>query len=74
MLNSDDITINKLTYTNNAAVLLQVQGEKTKGIQVLNTDTTAARQKLSAGFGAPPTVVSWEEKKPTSAKKKKTEK
>ena len=74
VLNSDDITINKLTYTNNAAVLLQVQGEKTKGIQVLNTDTTAARQKLSAGFGAPPTVVSWEEKKPTSAKKKKTKK
>jgi len=48
-----------LKYKDNAEVLAMVQGERTKGIKILNTDLTKARQKLNAGFGVTDEVVSW---------------
>lgn len=74
VLNSDDITINGLKYGDSAAVLLQVQGLRTKNIRLLNTDTSPARQSLVTGFGATAGVVSWGEQKAVETKKTKRKK
>ena len=74
VLNSDNIHINQLKYKDSADVLLQLQGERTKNISVLNTNTSAAKQKLTTGFGATAAMVSWEESKVAEAKKGKTKK
>jgi hypothetical protein len=59
VLNSDNITIDGFKYKDNADVLAQVQGDRTKGIMILNTDITKAKQKLSAGFGSTEDAVMW---------------
>ncbi|CAN5594357.1 hypothetical protein BH11BAC3_BH11BAC3_38970 [soil metagenome] len=59
VLNSDHVTINNLTYPEKASLLLQVQGNTTKDIKLLNTNTGKAVRKLSSGFGATDAVVSW---------------
>jgi polygalacturonase len=71
VLNSDAITFNGLKYKDSAAVLLQVQGEKTNNIKLFNSNTAAAKQKLAAGFGAGEAVVSWEDAKAVEPKKKR---
>ncbi|MBC7889452.1 MAG: right-handed parallel beta-helix repeat-containing protein [Ferruginibacter sp.] len=60
ILNSDGVTIKQLKYKDSAEVLLQVQGDRSKGIKILNTNTGTVRQKLITGFGAAEGVVSWE--------------
>jgi hypothetical protein len=75
VLNSDHITIDNLKYADGAEVLAQVQGERTKAIYFLNTDTSKAKQKLATGFGATEATVSWvkqpvvEEKKTVKPRK-----
>jgi hypothetical protein len=75
VLNSDHITIDNLKYADGAEVLAQVQGERTKAIYFLNTDTSKAKQKLATGFGATEATVSWvkqpvvEEKKAVKPRK-----
>ena len=59
ILNSDNITIDNLKYKNDAEVLAQVQGDRTKAISILNTDVTKAKQKLVAGFGSSDATVIW---------------
>ncbi len=59
ILNSDNITIDNIKYKDSADVLLLVQGDRSKGINLLNSNTAAAKQKLIAGFGANDAVVSW---------------
>jgi len=74
VLNSDHVTINQLNFKDSAEVLLQVQGERSKDVKLLNTNITAAKRKLDAGFGATDAVVTWEEVKSPAkvpAKKKK---
>ncbi|HNH23126.1 MAG TPA: hypothetical protein PLY26_13305, partial [Ferruginibacter sp.] len=76
VLNSDSIRIDGLRFKDSAEVLLQVQGERSKDIQLLNSNTAAAKQKLIAGFGAGEAIVSWalpvatEPAKKTKSKKK----
>jgi len=74
ILNSDNITIDRLKYKDNADLLAQVQGERTKGISILNTDVTRAKQKLSANFGATDAAVICEKTKPVEAPKTKGKK
>jgi hypothetical protein len=71
LLNSDNITMNNLKYKDSAAVLAMVQGERTKAVSILNTDTTKAKQKLQAGFGVSDAVVSWAVPVPAAEVKKK---
>ncbi|HMK04208.1 MAG TPA: glycosyl hydrolase family 28 protein [Ferruginibacter sp.] len=71
ILNSDSITINGLKYRDSADVLVQVHGDRTKGIYILNTDITKTKQKLNAGFGSSDAIVSWALAAPAGAKKKK---
>ena len=58
VLNSDGITINNLKYTNGAETLLQVQGDRSKNIKLVNTNTKQAKQKLVTNFGATEAAVS----------------
>lgn len=77
ILNSDNININNLKFKDSADVLLQVQGERSKDIKLLNSNTGAARQKLVSNFGATGDVVIFEipvqqaPKKKTKKKKQK---
>ena len=59
---SANITLNNLKYTDSADVLAMVQGERTKTVNILNTDVSKAKEKLKAGFGATAAQVSWEKK------------
>ncbi|MBP6025301.1 glycosyl hydrolase family 28 protein [Ferruginibacter sp.] len=62
VLNSDNITLNNFKYTDSADVLTMVQGERTKTVNILNTDVSKAKEKLKAGFGVTAAQVSWEKK------------
>lgn len=70
LLNSDNITIDGLKFKDSADVLAMVQGDRTKGINIFNTDAAKAKQKLVAGFGANETTVSWALPAPVDPKKK----
>lgn len=74
VLNSDNITMNNLKYADSADVLAMVQGERTKAVNILNTDVTKAKQKLQAGFGVTDAVVSWALPVPAAEVKKKKKK
>jgi len=52
VLNSANVTLNKIIYPANSNLLLQVQGERTGKIKLLNTDASKALKKLEVGFGA----------------------
>lgn len=49
--NSQNITLDKISY-NNADLLLNVSGEKTKGIKLLNTDTKKSKKSVEFSYGA----------------------
>ena len=73
VLNSDNITLNNLKYKDSANVLAQVQGDRTRGIAILNSDVTKAKKKLAAGFGSTDATVVWAIQAPVvEGKKKKT--
>jgi DNA sulfur modification protein DndE len=72
VLNSNDVTISNLVYKDSADLLLQVQGERTKSVKLLNTDTNKAKQKLDTGFGADANTVSWNLEVPAKKKSQKS--
>ncbi|MFN8252855.1 MAG: glycosyl hydrolase family 28 protein [Ferruginibacter sp.] len=74
VLNSDNITINHLKYKDSADVLAIVQGERSKNINILNTDITKAKQKLQTGFGVTEAEVKWAAAPPAPEPKMKTKK
>jgi hypothetical protein len=51
-----------------------VQGDRTKAVSILNTDTAKAKQKLKAGFGVTDAIVSWAVPQPAVEVKKKKNK
>ncbi len=57
VLNSDNLLFDKLTFNNNAPVMLQVQGDRSKDIKVLNTDVKSAKQAVVTEYGAAETAV-----------------
>ena len=59
LLNSDNININDLHPTDSTELLLQVQGERTNTITLLNCNLNTVKQKLQADFGAKENVVNW---------------
>ena len=71
VLNSEMVTFNNLKYKDSADVLLLLQGERTKDIKLLNTNTMAAKQRLVANFGAKESIVSWEKPRVMEVQTKK---
>jgi hypothetical protein len=74
VLNSDNIIINNLKYSDSAEVLAIAQGERTKAVSILNTDITKAKQKLKTGFGVTDAEVRWVVPQPVIETKKKKSK
>lgn len=76
VLNSDNITLNNFKYSDSADVIAMVQGERTKTVNIFNTDVTKAKEKLKAGFGVTDAEVRWAvpavDIKPAKTKKKKS--
>ena len=56
--NSRNITLQKITYPKNTALLMNVSGEKSRGIKVLNTDTKGAKKAMDFTYGATDAAVS----------------
>jgi polygalacturonase len=50
--NSKDITLDKIGYKNGAELLLNVTGEKSANINLINTDASKAKNKVEFSFGA----------------------
>ncbi len=73
ILNSDNINIDNLKYKDSAAVLVNVQGDRSKNISILNTEVSKAKKKLAAGFGSTEAIVRWT-KEPIAEDKKKNKK
>jgi polygalacturonase len=57
VLNSDNITFDKLSYKDGSELLFRIGGERTNGINIRNTDATKARQKIQYEFGASEKMV-----------------
>jgi DNA sulfur modification protein DndE len=72
VLNSDNITLDNLKYKDSAEVLAQVQGDRAKAIQILNTEIARAKQKLATGFGSTDAAVIWAKPVVVEEKKKST--
>jgi hypothetical protein len=51
VLNSDSVVFDKVQYKA-ADLLLQVEGDRSGTVKVLNTDASKAKKKLEVGFGA----------------------
>ncbi|MBO9198782.1 MULTISPECIES: glycoside hydrolase family 28 protein [Niastella] len=52
IINSDHLTFDKLTYSKNSELLFRVAGDRTRNINIQNTDASKAREKIQFEFGA----------------------
>ncbi|OQP47398.1 glycoside hydrolase [Niastella yeongjuensis] len=52
IINSDRLTFDKLTYKKDAELLFRVAGDRTKNINIQNTDASKAKEKIQYEFGA----------------------
>ena len=56
--NSNNITLDKITYGPDVDLLLNISGEKSKSIKVIGTDVKKAKKGIEYSFGATETSVS----------------
>lgn len=59
ILNSDNISFDKITYKDGSELLFRVSGDRSKGISIKNTSAASAKQKLLCEFGADVKEVKW---------------
>jgi len=52
IVNSDNITFDKLAYRDGANLLFRVSGERSNAINIKNTDASRAKQKIVYELGA----------------------
>jgi polygalacturonase len=52
VLNSDNVTLDDITYNKEADLMLHLQGDRSKNIRVINTDIKKASQGVLADFGS----------------------
>ncbi|OQP56258.1 glycoside hydrolase family 28 protein [Niastella populi] len=52
IINSDRLTFDKLNYKKDSELLFRVAGERTKSINIQNTDASKAKEKILYEFGA----------------------
>jgi polygalacturonase len=55
--NSREINLNKISYTQDAATLFKISGDKSNGITVTGTDTANAKEKAQFVYGATPAAL-----------------
>ncbi len=55
--NSSDIRFDNISYDNNATVLFNVNGDRSKNISVIKTDAAKTKSKATFNFGAVPTSI-----------------
>jgi polygalacturonase len=58
IINSDNITFDRLIYRDSSELLFRIQGDRTKEIGIRNTDTGRAKEKIEFEFGASEKAVS----------------
>jgi polygalacturonase len=56
--NSRNITLDKITYNQNAELLLNISGEKSRGIKLNGTDATRAKKGIEFTYGATDAAIS----------------
>jgi DNA sulfur modification protein DndE len=49
MQDSKNITLDNITYKENADLLLKINGERSKNIRLLNTDSSKAKKEIDLG-------------------------
>ncbi len=59
ILNSDNITFDKITYKDGSELLFRVSGDRVRNITIKNTNGANAKQKLLNEFGAAVKEVKW---------------
>lgn len=52
VLNSDNVTLDNITYNREADLVLHLQGDRSENIRVVNTDVKKATKGILADFGA----------------------
>lgn len=52
IVNSDNITFNKMSYKDGSDLLFRLGGDRTSNISIRNTDASKAKQKIQYEFGA----------------------
>jgi hypothetical protein len=59
ILNSDNISFDKITYKEGSEVLFRVSGDRVKNITIKNTDGANSKQKLLTEFGTDVKEIKW---------------
>jgi hypothetical protein len=59
ILNSDNISFDKITYKDGSEVLFRVSGDRNKNITIKNTNASNAKEKLLLEFGADAKEINW---------------
>lgn len=59
ILNSDNISFDKITYKDGSEVLFRVSGDRVKNITIKNTDGANSKQKLLTEFGTDVKEIKW---------------
>lgn len=59
ILNSDNISFDKITYKVGSEVLFRVSGDRVKNITIKNTDGANSKQKLLTEFGTDVKEIKW---------------
>jgi polygalacturonase len=57
VLNSNNVVFEKLRYKDGAELLFRIGGDRTNGINIRNTNTAGAKQKIQFEFGATEKMV-----------------
>lgn len=59
ILNSDNISFDKITYKDGSEILFRVSGDRVKNITIKNTNGANSKQKLLTEFGADVKEIKW---------------
>jgi hypothetical protein len=59
ILNSDNLSFDKITYKDGSEVLFRVSGDRNKNISIKNTNGTKAKEKILFEFGADAKEINW---------------
>lgn len=59
IINSDNLVFDKLQYKDGSQLLFRVAGDRTKNIQIKNTDASKAKEKLLCELGTDAKQINW---------------